>query len=156
MKVTHLGDGEIRGEWYSIVFGRVGTFIFRKDNGVVTPRGARVIDSPAGFFEDDQFQINLSVRLGHSPINTENPFFPLMFGGYTYYKKGFSSRAAIVGGSYDFYTDQLAFEVGDKGWVLTGQIGEQSDLYLRLPSEGVYTIMQPYALRRFESKERGR
>ncbi len=131
------------GEWYSIIFGKVGTFYFKKDGTVELPRDATVMKQVGGPFESEKVELKLNVRLGQSPINTENPFFPLLFGGYTYFKAGFSPRNQITGGSYDFYTGKIALEAGE--WATTGVV-EDGKVNLRWPSVGLWTAMQPFSL----------
>jgi len=146
IKITSIGDGKIVGEWYSITFGKVGTFYFRKDGKVELPGEASIMKQVGGSFESDSVELKLNVRLGQSPINTENPFFPLLFGGYTYYKAGFSPRRQITGGSYDFYTGKIALEAD--AWSTTGVI-EGDTINVRWPSVGLWAVLQPFTLNQF-------
>lgn len=56
--------------------------------------------------------MNLLVGLGISPPGSENPFAPLTFGGYAIIPD-IMPKKQITGGSYDFYTGRMGFELGD-------------------------------------------
>ncbi len=150
LKIDRIENGEVRGEWYSIIFGRVGTFVLRKDGNVNIPSRSLTLGKSSGIYEDKAIEVHLNARLSHSPINTENPFSPLVFGGYTYFKGGLSKRLTITGGSYDFYTGAFTILVDEKHWAGSGRLGDDKNLYLAWPSNGFLTLLQPFSERKLD------
>lgn len=113
LQITEFGDGVVKGVWYSNLFGRVGTFELRKDGAVKIPINAKLVESISGFYESDAWDVNVVVGLGKTPPNTHNAIAPLTFGGWTILKS-ITPRITITGGSYDFYTGKIAFQIGEK------------------------------------------
>ncbi|MEZ4742305.1 MAG: hypothetical protein R3B45_07650 [Bdellovibrionota bacterium] len=147
LQVTHIGDGVVRGIWYSILFGRVGTFEFNRAPLSPLPGNLKPFKDVAGEYESDELELNVAVRMAQTPVNTENPFFPLTFGGYLYYKAGFSRRIDITGGSYDFYTGRLGFTVGDGVRVATGlNMSDEKEIKLKFNSNGFGRLLQSHDL----------
>jgi hypothetical protein len=107
LKVTQLENGVMRGEWYSLLFGRVGTFELRKGQIPALSPTQVNLGALTGIYVHNQSTFELKVGATKVPPNTENPFFPLSFTGN--FTKGISiPNQAIRGGSYDFYTGRFA------------------------------------------------
>ena len=154
VKITEAGKDYVKGVWYSILFGRVGTFYVTKGNPPDIARGFPVMGSLASEFLSPKYALDLDVFLGQTPVNTENPFFPLQFSGYFAYRSGIASRIMITGGSYDFYTGKVGLEIEDGNRVSTGTVSKTSNtMNLRWSSKGFATVMQDFGLRSFNRSE---
>ena len=145
LQITSIRDGVVQGVWHSLLFGRVGTFEFRKDRLPTLPGDAKLFKKIAGNYESNTFEVQVGTRLGSTPVNTENPFFPQIFSGYFYYKSGIAPRIDITGGSYDFYTGKLAFEIRDGERIAVG-LNNSDDRIIKVmwPSRVISTILQDY------------
>ncbi len=106
VKIDSIKNGEIRGTWHSLLFGRVGTFLLSK-RGVALPEGARPIEAVSGFYRGPRWVMNLSVVRESSPWNTQNPFFPLNLRGVVRLPE-VTPNLAIESGTYDFYTGRIS------------------------------------------------
>jgi hypothetical protein len=152
LKVTSIGGGVVKGVWYSLLFGRVGTFVLTKDRLPALPNGAKLMEPLAAQYEDCCFgydesplDLNIQVVQDRTPINSENPFFPLNITGYYQYRT-FTPIIAISGGTYDFYTGRISF--GDGKFV--GQRRSRRDMYLSKPLGGAFfSEQEPHHLKRF-------
>lgn len=118
LKITKLGDGEILGEWYSHLFGRVGTFVLRKGGVAELPKEATVFGALGGNYENDSWELSVRVRPSTRPLNSLNPFYPNVFGGLLAHKDGLIAGVQIIEGSYDFYTGRF-------GLLMEGLSGKQ-------------------------------
>lgn len=128
LQVTKLGNGVVRGIWFSQLFGRVGTFEFRKEGPPKLPADAKILEEISAPYESTDWEMDLLVGLGVSALNTENPFDPLTFHGWTM-MLGITPKLHITGGSYDFYTGRVGIEV-DKA-VYIGQRVSRKKLLLK-------------------------
>ncbi|MCB9229529.1 MAG: hypothetical protein H6618_07955 [Deltaproteobacteria bacterium] len=150
IKITDIGKNSIRGIWYSILFGRVGTFYVSKDNLPETTDFSPVIGSLSSEFHSPEYILNLNIFPGHTAARTDDPFYPLQLSGYFSYQSGITSRIMITGGSYDFYTGKIGIELSGGTRVSTGSVsGPSNSMHLRWSSNGFATIMQNFDLRRF-------
>jgi len=143
LKVTAIGNGVIRGEWHSLIFGRVGTFEVRKSelSAVTIPANALTFTPLSGNYDEQSYQMQLKVFQNRTPPNTENPFFPLDIGGWMRLKSG-GARENILGGSYDFYTGKVGLRWKDDRWIIGRRNGEQHlDL---LTITNVFGSLMPY------------
>jgi len=146
--VEEMGDGFIRGIWYSLLFGRVGQFEMRKEGEVKLPSGATTMKSLAGFYRGPQWDINLIVELGQTPFNSDNPFHPLTFSGWTVFRSlGF--RVSVLDGSYDFYTGKLGFILSD-GSDIVGIRNQLGEFHLKKVNHLVPTPLKSYDLDHYE------
>jgi hypothetical protein len=116
--LTPMANGIVRGVWYSQLFGRVGTFELHKGTLPGLPQGTKVFGEVGGefegkdlAFENHRDQIALSAKRKLSTVNTQNPFFPLVFEGYATNTFGTLPNLLISEGSYDFYTGRIALEI---------------------------------------------
>lgn len=147
LQVTTLGKGEMKGTWFSQLFGRVGKFSLKKGELPPLPGGAKLMDPITGLFEGSDWDVDLFVRpedSGKTPQNTENPFFPRSFDGGFIMKSGATPRIRITGGSYDFYTGRIAFDL-DKRLVI-GQRDSQKKLAFKWTTSNFLVPMRPFQL----------
>jgi len=112
LQITSLGKGVVKGIWFSQVFGRVGSFEFYKAGAPKLPAEATGFETISGPFQGSLWDVNVMVGLGTSLPGNENPFAPLTFGGYAI-MPDIMPKKHITGGSYDFYTGRIGFELGD-------------------------------------------
>lgn len=117
LHVEEIGDGFIRGTWYSLLFGRVGPFEMRKEGDVTIDPQLPIVKSLGGFYQGPLWDLNLLVELGQTPYNSDNPFHPLTFSGWAKIRNlGF--RVSVLDGSYDIYTGKLGFILSDGSDIL--------------------------------------
>lgn len=111
VQVYSYRAGVIRGVWFSHIFGRVGTFEFRKrELGLpALPPGAETFGKVSGEYRAGNQLLNVSVRQENTPLNTANPFAPNILEGSTAIE-GLTYPRLITSGSYDFYTGRIALE----------------------------------------------
>ncbi len=142
LKITSMRDGVIKGEWHSLIFGRVGLFEARKENltQLMLPAQEMVLSSISSFYNEIDWEMDLKVFQNRTPPNTENPFFPLDFGGWIRHKAG-GAREPIRGGSYDFYTGKIGIERGDNRWIV-GKRPDNNHLDL-LTISNVFASLMP-------------
>jgi hypothetical protein len=114
LEITQLGNGTIKGEWQSKMFGRVGTFEMRKSGAPPIPAGAEFIGDFSGLYKAPEWDLNLAISLGRTPINSNNPFDPLKVAGYLR-APIFTGKMPITSSTYDFYTNRMALTYGDDG-----------------------------------------
>ena len=92
IKITEVGPNYIKGIWYSILFGRVGSFYATRgampDLNTRHPIMKRLQDE----YVSKKHSLDLDIFLGQAPVNTENPFFPLSLSGYFSYRSEIASR----------------------------------------------------------------
>lgn len=157
--LTPLGMGGVRGVWYSQLFGRVGTFELHKGSVPELPRGSKLFGEVDGEFEgkhpgfeNHSYQLALSAKRKLSTVNTQNPFFPLVFEGYLTNTFGTLPNLPISDGSYDFYTGRIAIETSasESANIARGLlVGERESVNkLKLKQSFFFTlgIMQPHVL----------
>lgn len=145
--VTKLSNGVAKGIWYSILYGRVGTFELRKDGKVPLPSDAKTMDSISGKYASQQWLVDLNVGRESTPINTRNPFFPLNFKGFAR-MPGLTANKQIVGGSYDFYTGKISF-ILDDGTLFAGSRTSRDNFYLKRPTPAAFRPMNMQPFQKF-------
>ena len=150
LKITSIGKNYLKGIWYSILFGRVGEFYVAKNSAPEIISKYPFMNTISGNFNSPNFKLDLDTFLGQTPVNTENPFFPLMLSGFFSYRSGIASRIMISGGSYDFYTGKIGIEIDGGKRFSSGSISNQNEgMYLRWTSNGFSTILQHFKPRFF-------
>ena len=127
IQVQSIKNGIIKGVWYSRTFGRVGPFELRRNGLPELPAGAAMIEAMTGPYESEDWNLNIQVALGQSAINTQNPFYPLAFHGSL--NASYSPYFAVSGGSFDFYTGRIAFNL--RSGILAGEWESRQKLFLR-------------------------
>ncbi len=129
LQITEAKDGVLKGNWYSIIFGRVGQFELRKEGLPKLPENAITMQRLSGAYRGtrtvihgdplSQWVIRLMVVPGIKPSATsENPFFPNFMRG-SMYLWPVTPSLEITDGSYDFYTGRFGFTKSDTdhGWI---------------------------------------
>ncbi len=119
IRISSFKDGVIKGEWFSLMFGRVGAFELRKKELEQLPTPKQLMTGLTGEYKNSTWFISLAARLGRTPINTDNPFFPLQLEGFVGPNNRFFRKDDIQRGSYDFYTGKFAL-LYDNNYLLTG------------------------------------
>jgi hypothetical protein len=128
-------DGEIKGSWFSILFGRVGSFIVSKSTLPSPDEPIDFLDKISGEYKGQKWNLNITIARESTPLNTQNPFFPLNFKGFTYLKN-IVDYNPIEGGSYDFYTGKIGLLLKD-GSSFFGDRKSNKVFSLKRPSPGV-------------------
>jgi len=144
LQVTSLGNGTVKGVWYSQLFGRVGTFVFVKQELPKLPSGVKLMEPLSAHYQSTDWELDLLVGMGTSAPNTENPFGPLTFGGWIL-MPSVTPKIHITGGSYDFYTGRIGLEVGEN-IVQLGQRDSRSRLFLKKMYYAVLSPLPPHDL----------
>ena len=143
VQITDIKEGVIRGNWYSIIFGRVGPFELRKSALPTLPKNANKMDRLSGTYlaqtltypNSLQWSINLRVAPGlKPPTTTENPFFPNLILGTI--QLPITPYLAISDGSYDFYTGRIGFKQEEIGGTLVK--AEHNWIGTRIQGKGLY------------------
>jgi hypothetical protein len=143
LQVTKLGNGIVEGIWFSQLFGKVGTFQFRKDGAPPLPAEAKMVESVTAQYESNDWELGLMVGLGSAAPNTENPFAPLALQGWVQFPR-ITPRILITGGSYDFYTGRIGVEFGES--VLLGNRLSRKKLMLKKMNSAATTALPAHAL----------
>lgn len=112
LEIYPYANGVLRGIWYSHMFGRVGTFEIAREEIPIPklPVNSEFIEKVSGKYQNPWNSVLINVRQENAPINTANPFAPNLLEGYFRDRIVFFTKQ-ILGGSYDFYTGRIAFEV---------------------------------------------
>lgn len=140
LQVTKIAGGEVQGIWYSLIYGRVGTFLLRKGTPPTLPRDALRIESIAGKYEGPNWAITLRVARDGAQGDSKNPFFPLNFRGHARLEPQVTANIPIAGGSYDFYTGKISINLND-GTSFLGQRPSRRKLLLKRPTPGIMRLL---------------
>ncbi len=140
-RISEIGPGYLKGTWYSMLFGKVGSFYASLNAPPRIALDQPLLDEVEGRYQAPLHHLDLGVYLGQTPINTQNPFYPLTFTGYFSYQASIGARMPISGGSYDFYTGKIGFEIEGASRVATGQVTADG-FSLTWISRGFATILQ--------------
>lgn len=144
LEVTTIGDGVVKGIWFSRLFGKVGDFALRKDAPPAIPDGARMMELVSGHYAGPEWELDILVGLGSAQVNTENPFAPLTFDGWTMLP-GVTGKNTVTGGSYDFYTGRIGIETGESA-VHLGKREARESLSMRRLGAAVMAALPDFAL----------
>jgi len=156
LQITSLSDGKLKGVWYSLLFGRVGTFELSKNDLPALPTDAKRMGPVGGWYENATWDIELIARPAESPRNTSNPFFPLHFTGFIYDKDGIRPKERIGGGTYDFYSGKISVSWKSDPRAFVGFRNVPNRMTLGLSSRVIGTPLQPIHPQLYRySKERG-
>lgn len=119
LQITSLSEGEIRGIWYSSLYGKVGNFylktgdppVLAKSDTVMEPVGAHYLWTVEGHNKPLDFDLYLPVIHEDVPpfVFPAQPFFPLDFNSYWTNRQGILQKKAFPGGSYDFFTGRISY-----------------------------------------------
>lgn len=154
IKITSYGNNQIRGVWYSKLFGRVGEFLLQRDQAPALPAGASVMQKIGGEYVSYDRKLSIATSQGQAPLNSENPFYPLVFNGYTWLLSGAAPRRDITAGSYDYYTGRIGILLeGDNGQIFTGQVDPDGDkLQLKVAVNRYGLLLQAHRPEEFVRK----
>lgn len=144
LQITSMRGGEIKGILYSILFGRVGSFVLSKIATPTLPATVSVIGKISGIYSSPNWRLTLNVSRESTPINTSNPFFPLNLRGHAIIP-GITANIALTGGSFDFYTGRMAFKL-DSGGIFFGSRFDNDTLLLKSPIVRSLAPMSPHSL----------
>jgi hypothetical protein len=147
LQVTQLGKGIVKGIWFSQLFGKVGTFEFRKDGPQKLLETAKKMEPVTAEYESSEFELNLLVGMGTAAPNTENPFAPLTFEGFFRFMDG-GFRLKVIGGSYDFYTGKIGFET-DGSSIFIGERFLRKKLALKKMYYAPFVPLLPHTLQSY-------
>jgi len=144
LQVTFRSETAMRGVWFSRLFGRVGTFELRRDGTMPTlPPKAVVMGSVSGQYESSFYDLEIQIRQGKTPLNSDNPFFPNVFSGDVIPKQ-IGGKDEISGGSFDFYTGRIEIDF-DSGRYFSGErVAGGERLYLNHSFFKFYSRMLPH------------
>lgn len=141
IQVTSFADGEIKGIWYSQIYGRVGEFSMQKDGLPSLPANAQVFETIRGYYESPEWTLTLqAARTGE--VGTFDPFCPLDFKGYMQMPM-ITANIEIAGGSYDFYTGKMTLLL-EGNTLFAGYRTERSRIFLKRPTPGPVRPLQPH------------
>jgi hypothetical protein len=158
LQVTDLKGGVISGQWNSIIFGKVGSFVATKNGDLPNLEGLSALSSVTSNYEENgssshrDLVLNLIVNRDRAPLNSDNPFFPLNIKGWIWRKSGVIARESILTSSYDFYTGRIALLYGQDE-VIGGVMKMNSTAKLRRLGGGFGTFMQSFELVPFKKKD---
>lgn len=151
LQVTTIGDGVLKGVWYSKLFGKVGAFEMYRDKPLSPPIGAKEMTQVSGRYESKEWAVDILASLDTSQSNTKNPFAPLTFAGWLMLK-GVTAKSPLTGGSYDFYTGKIGFEAGDI--VHLGERPTREKLLLKRMNYGIMAPLLSFPLQPYELVEK--
>nr|UXP70931.1 hypothetical protein tmp_000010 [uncultured Bdellovibrionales bacterium] len=132
LEITAVSENTISGVWYSLLFGRIGTFYLQKSSPPQLPDEAIVFGPLSGEYEFENLIMNTGIVAEKIPSNLENPFSPLNFVGRLFHTEALWRAKDIQGGSYDFYTGRLALFLDQKDRYLIGNRETADTLELRV------------------------
>jgi hypothetical protein len=141
LALRRWNGGALAGEWYSKVYGRVGTVELQRDIVPVlnAAQKARLVQPLSGFYGGPDWSYELVASADVSQDEAE--FYPLKLYGWAKEKGSEARRRVIEAGSFDFYTGSLAFRLDDGrtvvGSVDHGDAATQTLLWPPKPRFGV-------------------
>ncbi len=158
LRVTDIGGGIVKGTWYSVLYGRVGSFLAAK-GGLGDVDEKDLIPSVSSVYEESgkngerDFIMDIVVSKGRAPLGSDNPFYPLNLKGWLWRKKGSVKKEDILEGSYDFYTGRIALLYGDDR-IVSGELNSDQQPKFRRLGGKFGTLMQSYQLVPYRQKQR--
>lgn len=147
VQLTKLGNGVAKGIWYSLLYGRVGTFELSNVDVPELPQGATVMSAVAGRYQGGLWRLDLKTVREATPVNTVNPFYPMTLRG-TMRLDDITPNIKIVGGSFDYYTGKLSIVLENES-LFTGFRPDNDTLSLKRPTPGVARPLLPHATQPF-------
>jgi len=157
--ITDFHNGIIKGDWYSLIFGKVGSFVVSKNGTLPELKNPPFLDQISFIYEESNkvddaiLTLGLITRAGQASLNNNNPFSPLNIGGWVWRKNSVNPKETIVQSSYDFYTGNFAILYGQDR-VIGGQINLIKTPMLRRMGGGFGTYMQSFDLVSFEKMQK--
>ena len=156
LSVKEVQGGLIQGTWYSMIYGRVGSFVATRNGDLPKLPASKLMGSVSSGYEEAGGAgaiAKIIVGKGNAPIGSDNPFDPLNFNGYVWRKSGTTRKEGISGGSFDFYTGKIAILFGDDKTLNGFMIPGQEPTFRRLGG-GFGTLMQEFQMSKFKRSDR--
>lgn len=159
LHVKDFEGGVIQGDWHSIIFGKVGSFVVTKNGSLPAIPKDQLVSSVSGSYEENgnrqhrDLILDLIVSPDRSPINSDNPFFPQNIRGWVWWKSGIIQKESIMQSSYDFYTGRVALIYKNER-IIGGSLNLNNKTQLRRMGAGYGTYLQSYDLVPFKKNER--
>lgn len=147
VQLTQLGNGTARGIWYSVLFGRVGTFELKNGVQPPPPSGAKLMAPLSGKYQNGDWKLDLNIVRESTPVNTVNPFYPLTLQG-TFRLENITANIRIASGAYDFYTGKIGFKLEDD--IMFSGFRDGDHLMLKRPTAGILRPLIPHKFQTFE------
>lgn len=153
--VTDVREGLIEGVWYSLLFGKVGSFVATKNGDLPALPRAQIVQPLSGSYSEldkpADMRIDLVASQRGAPIGSDNPFYPINIMGSVWRKSGIVQKASITTGSYDFYTGRVGLTYGD-GKMIAGWVNERP-VTLRRLAGGFGTFVQDFKAKRYDVQQ---
>ena len=150
LKITSIKNGSIKGVWFSRTFGRVGHFVAYKGEPPPLPEEVAVAQALSSTYDSPNIELVTNVLPGGAAAGSENPFSPLKFAGYFWFKAGFAKRIHIVSSSYDFYTGRIALITDSSDRAATGFVDPRTGaLRIFWPSNRYGNILKNFEYEEF-------
>jgi len=144
-------ENSLRGVWYSKSAGRIGTLELKRGDAPALPAGVQSFAALSGVYEGDEWQFELSVSANVS--ESLRDYYPLRMMGWAREKIPTARRRMIEEGSYDFYTNSLAFRLDDGRMVVGRQTQNGVELFWP-PYSNVGTPMQRQGVKSYVAAKR--
>lgn len=140
LRITQIGKGKLIGEWYSILFGRVGTFELENSKDIPqVPNGGVLMPQVSSKYQGAGWNVDLKVVRESTPISSVNPFYPLNLRGAFRYQN-LTRNIKVLGGSFDFYTGKFSVTLEDET-LFSGLRSQENDLLLKRTPGGISRAM---------------
>ncbi len=152
LNVLDIRDGIVKGRWFSLIFGRVGSFVATKNGDLPSLTSDKIFGSTGATYDEFAnklgYIVDTVVGQDTAPVGSDNPFYPLTLYGNVWNKSGSVQKEAITSGSYDFYTGHITFIYGDQRAV-SGKLVPKQPAYFRRLGGKFGTLMQNFEAVRY-------
>lgn len=152
LEITSIEKDAISGVWYSLIFGRVGTFHFKKGASVELPKNSKIFSPLSGQYKSANLLLNVGVSAEKSSNVMENPFSPLNFVGRLFFLDNLLPKKEFREGSYDFYTGRIALFLEQKDRYLIGSRQNENSITLWNNFFNYMSPLQPFRGNLFEKQ----
>lgn len=153
LEITSASQEAIQGVWYSLLFGRIGTFYLRRSSPPSLSADKIKMGPLTGEYIFDKLLLNIGVAAEKIPSNLENPFSPLNFVGRMFHTEALWPAKDFRGGSYDFYTGRIALFLDQKDRYLIGNREDANSLELRFNTLNLLSPLLPFEGSHFVKKQ---
>ena len=152
LEITSADEEHIEGVWYSLLFGRIGDFYFRKSKPPELSADKIKVGSLTGEYTFQNLLLNVGIAAEKIPSNLENPFSPLNFVGRMFHTEALWPARDFRGGSYDFYTGRIALFLDQKDRYLIGNRETSTSIELRVNTLSLLSPLLPFEGSHFVKK----
>lgn len=153
LEITGATEEAVSGVWYSLLFGRIGTFYLQRKSPPQLPRDSVVFGPLNGEYSFENLLMNVGIVAEKIPSNLENPFSPLNFVGRIFHTEALWPAKDVQGGSYDFYTGRIALFLDQKDRYLIGNRESANTLELRFNTLTYLGPLVPFEGNHFQRKK---